>query len=375
MINALLEQEDLLPADDEKACTAVCVEISFNPQDEPDRLYLAKIERITEEEWKTELEKLFQDISDSAQNKDGDDGEPDLERDMRIKAAFQKLKCVYPHIKSVADLQTWKVENLLAHPNVKGILGIGVPLASSSREEFSALIKPYIDSSNSKERGGKSFAQWPLVKVVRLFIKSSILKDGIVLVDLPGSMDTNAARGAIAENYTKNLTVSCICAPTQRAASDKPVSSLLSKADTDDAKHSKAQDLLGNIAQRTMKLDNKFSSNHLCFIVTKTDSSLNMQRYIKTHPNVEEDLEEEFEKEKNCQDLLIQAQDFCTDRKQNQEDNEKRLVVVKSEMKKLAAAIRKLPGGSEALATKKRKVGAEGPPSKSNDPRRDMSTC
>ena len=181
MINAILEHDDLLPADDEKACTAVCVEIRWNPNDDPKFAYLAKIDRISREEWKIELEKLFKDISDHAQNKDGDDGEVDLERDLRMKTAFGKVKCVYPHIKAMTDLVTYSAENLLDHPNIKSVLGTSKFFNSGSREEFSTLIKPYIDSSNSKEGGsGKSFAQWPLVKLVSLQIKSPILKDGIV---------------------------------------------------------------------------------------------------------------------------------------------------------------------------------------------------
>jgi len=100
-------------------------------------------------------------------------------------------------------------------------------VTSDNPEHFSAIIKPYIDSSDSKEGGSYSFAQWPLVKVVRLYIKSELLKDGIVLVDLPGSMDTNAARGAIAETYQKDLSVTCVVATTSQAASDKPVSTVL----------------------------------------------------------------------------------------------------------------------------------------------------
>jgi hypothetical protein len=224
LINALLEQEDLLPADDEKACTAVCVEIGYNPSEDIEEAFKAKVDRISEDDWRVELEKLFRDLSDQAQNKDGENGEPDLERDMRIKAAFQKLKCVYPHIKTIKDLQSYTVPNLLIHPNVKDILGKSRSINESTREGFAAKIKPFIDSSNSKEEGGKSFAQWPLVKLVQIRVKSPVLKDGIVLVDLPGSMDTNVARGAIAENYQRNLKVTCVVAPTQRAASDKPVS-------------------------------------------------------------------------------------------------------------------------------------------------------
>lgn len=270
MINALLEQEDLLPADDEKACTAVCVEISWNPRGNQDEAYVAKIERISEEDWRLELEKLFQDISDQALNKDGDDGEPDLERDMRIKTAFQKLKCVYPLIKTIADLKTYTVKNLLDHPNVKGVLGTTISFTGAHREDFASQIKPFIDSSNSKEGGSsKSFAQWPLVKLVHLYVRSRVLEHGIILVDLPGSMDTNAARGAIAEAYQKNLSVNCVVARTARAASDKPVSILPNtEAPTNILQ---AQDLLGQISQRTLKLDGRFSADHLCFIVSMTD--------------------------------------------------------------------------------------------------------
>ena len=146
---------------------------------------------------------------------------------MRIKAAFQKLRCVYPHVNSYKDLKTCSVQNLLDHPNVKGILGKSKVISDPTRDGFAAKIKPFIDSSNSKEEGGKLFAQWPLVKLVRILVKSEVLKHGIVLVDLPGSMDTNVARGAIAENYQKHLKVTCVVAPTQRAASDKPVSLLI----------------------------------------------------------------------------------------------------------------------------------------------------
>jgi hypothetical protein len=232
MINALLEYEDLLPADDEKACTAVCVEIMWNPADDPAHTFQARIDRISADDWRVELEKLFQDISDQVQNKDGEDGEPDLERDMRIKTAFQKLKCVYPHIRNIQDLKNLTVNDLLQHPNVKNILGEPKRFSKQSLEEFSSAIRPYIDSSNSKEGNGKAFAQWPLVKLVRLIVKSRILKDGIILVDLPGSMDTNSSRSVIAENYQKNLTVTCVVAPTARAASDKPVSNFCPRIST-----------------------------------------------------------------------------------------------------------------------------------------------
>ncbi len=226
LVNSLLNEEDLLIVDDEKACTAVCIEIMWNVNDEPEFRYRAIVDRISQEDWRTELEMLFQDIEDQSLDKDGEDGEPDLERDMRIRTAFQKLRCVYPHVKVLQDLKKNTVSVLMNHPNVRNILGKAVDITCKDRKDFAFKIKPYIDSSKSKEGGGTLFAQWPLVKLVRLYIKAPILKNGIVLVDLPGCMDTNAARGAIAANYQKNLSVTCVVAQTERAVSDKPVSGL-----------------------------------------------------------------------------------------------------------------------------------------------------
>lgn len=298
LINAILELVDCLPADDEKACTAVCVEISFNDNDDPSAKFIAKIERISSNDWRLELEKLFIDISDQVSNKDGETGEFDLERDLRIKSAFQKLKCVYPYIKSLKDLSAYTVASLMEDASVNSILGKSTTIKSATLEDFSAAIKPYIDSSNSQEQGGRSFAQWPLVKVVHLYLKSKILKDGIVLVDLPGSMDTNSARGAIAENYQKNLSVTCVVAPTARAASDKP-----------------AQDLLGKVTQLRLQLDNQFNSDHLAFIVTKTDSSLSLDRYIKHHKNVHDSLSSVFEKEEELKTQLLEIEKKRDDKK------------------------------------------------------------
>lgn len=223
--SALLELEDLLPADDEKACTAVCVQIMWNRRDKPSEAFCAQIDRITADDWRAELTTLYEDVTEDSKFGIGDDDEPDLDRNERIAKAFHKLKCVYPEIKDLEDLKCHSVEQLMEHPNIKPILGKTQYYTSESLEVFAGLIKPFIDSSTSKGKKAQSyFAQWPLVKMVFLEVKSHILEDGVCLVDLPGSQDTNAARGAIAEEFQRKLSVSCIVAPTTRASSDKPVS-------------------------------------------------------------------------------------------------------------------------------------------------------
>lgn len=165
--------------------------------------------------------RMIKNGGDSSGANDGDD-EQDQERDARIKTTFHKLKCVYPHIRTIDELSNYTISELMKEPNIKDILGESTTIFDHSQDRFAARIMPFIDSRGTKS-GSVSFAQWPLVKLVRLRIKSNILQNGVVLVDLPGTMDSNVARGAIAEKYHENLDITCVITPTQRAASDKPV--------------------------------------------------------------------------------------------------------------------------------------------------------
>ncbi|RDL41492.1 uncharacterized protein BP5553_01471 [Venustampulla echinocandica] len=365
LINTLLEHDDLLPADDEKACTAVCVEISWNPVNDPERAYLATVERISEEDWRTEIESLFQDLKlshgpngseeasetgsyeaevehdedneDDEGGGDSEDGEADSggdgddddddtqdpEREARIKAAFHKLKCVYPHIGTIDDLSQYTVSELIDDPNVKDILGESASIFDHSQDRFAERVKPFIESGRVKN-GRSSFAQWPLVKLVRLRIKSAILRNGVVLVDLPGTMDSNVARGAIAGKYQENLAVTCVIAPTQRAASDKP-----------------AQDLLGKITQRSLQLDGRFSSDTLCFVVSKTDSSISVPRYISTHLNVEELLAPEFALQGKLKETMNKLKENDRVLKVKKRAGETVLKELKKELKQLQKLIKK----------------------------------
>lgn len=220
-INA--DHEDLLPCDDERACTAVIVEISHQNTEDEMKQYSAVIERISSQDWQHELERLYCDLKAKDHN-DGDYGEVDLDRNERIKETFQKVQEVYPHIKNTDALSKSSVISLLEHENVRCILGKSKEIHCADAKQFASMIKSYIGSTASTDGTTKAFAQWPLVKKVSLSIKAKILQKGLVLVDLPGSMDTNSARGALAESYLKNLSVTCVVAPTTRASSDRPVS-------------------------------------------------------------------------------------------------------------------------------------------------------
>ncbi|KAL8681632.1 MAG: hypothetical protein Q9224_006838, partial [Gallowayella concinna] len=65
VINAMLEEERLVPTNCMRACTAVVTEISYNYEEQP---YCAEIEFITAQDWAKELKVLFQDLLDGEGN-------------------------------------------------------------------------------------------------------------------------------------------------------------------------------------------------------------------------------------------------------------------------------------------------------------------
>ena len=64
VINAMLEEERLVPTNCMRACTAVVTEISYN--DSPRFEYRAEVEFISLQDWEKELNILFQDLLDSS---------------------------------------------------------------------------------------------------------------------------------------------------------------------------------------------------------------------------------------------------------------------------------------------------------------------
>ncbi|TEY48783.1 hypothetical protein BOTCAL_0292g00050 [Botryotinia calthae] len=272
VINALLGEEDLLPVSDEVASTAVIVEISYSSSEDPECLYSATIEGVSRSEIQQELEELYEDMAAWNLGVEEEGVEPDTEIMQRMQDTVSKYKCVFAELKTLGDWAKTSVDKLLAISSAQLLMDKKRTITKDNLKAFAAAIKPFIDTSKRKD-GGVSHSLWPLVKVVKLFIKAPILKAGIVFVDLPGVHDTSAARNAIARNHMKNLDISCVVAPSVRAGSDKG-----------------AHVILNSIRKRDMQFDGLFTADSLFFIVSKIDDSLKLQRYITDHPDLGEEL-------------------------------------------------------------------------------------
>ncbi|KAL8725127.1 MAG: hypothetical protein Q9181_006531, partial [Wetmoreana brouardii] len=250
VINAILDEERLVPTNCMRACTAVVTEIAYNNQDIP---YRGLIEFIQPSDWEAELKLLFQDLLDS----NGKISNEYVKEDTDTGIAYAKIRAVYPN-KSRDDIIRSDFQSMLQE--VTHVLGSTREIGESDASQFYKRLQQFIDSqektandtSRQRKNVTKKMEFWPLIKVVRLYVKSPALATGAVIVDLPGVSDSNAARAAVADSYVKQTTGLWIVAPINRAVDDKA-----------------AKNLLGESFKRQLKMDGGLGA--VTFICSKTD--------------------------------------------------------------------------------------------------------
>ena len=249
LINALLGIGRLVPADCVGACTAVPIEISYL---EEDGLYRAEIEFISEAEWEKELQLIIPDLFDMKGN---------LMRDTSSKStdagvALAKFKAVYPGIR----LDSVKDYSFRQNSRDSEYLDKTESIREDDLHRFTERLQHYVatpkkpvgKSTAAKDTPEENMQFWPLIRVVKIFIKSPVLRSGLVIVDLPGTQDTNAARAAAAKEYQKQCDGTWIVAPIIRAVDDRI-----------------AYNLLGDSFKRQLQMDGELSS--ITMICSKTD--------------------------------------------------------------------------------------------------------
>ncbi|KAL8946392.1 MAG: hypothetical protein Q9222_007207 [Ikaeria aurantiellina] len=232
--------------------SAIRAQISYNNEDIP---YRAQIEFIQPSDWEKELTILFQDLLDG----NGNVSRECTNEDTDAGVAYAKIKAVYPK-KTKDDLANSDIPSLLRE--VSHVLGKSREISESDSLLFYRKLQKFVDSQEKtpgnkdkdteRKPRPKEMEFWPLIKVVRLYVKAPALATGAVIVDLPGVHDSNAARAAVAQGYMKQTTGLWIVAPINRAVDDKA-----------------AKSLLGESFKRQLKLDVGFGS--VTFICSKTD--------------------------------------------------------------------------------------------------------
>lgn len=179
VINALLDEERLLPTSCLRACTAAATEVSYNNSDDPAQLYRAEIEFITYDDWLKELVGLFDDLLDGSGkvSKECSAGDTDAGR------AYAKIKAVYPTLtkEMIEQANPHSLTNAIA---VRNVLGSVRKSQATAAATMYRQLQNYVDSREKNAAAGNTMEYWPLIKVVRIYTKAAALSTGAVIVDL-----------------------------------------------------------------------------------------------------------------------------------------------------------------------------------------------
>ncbi|KAK7531727.1 uncharacterized protein J3D65DRAFT_124748 [Phyllosticta citribraziliensis] len=305
VINAMLDEERLVPTNCMRACTAVVTELSWNESNDDYSRYRAEIEFVKLEDWLKELQVLYSDLLDGS----GKVSKECTNSEHEAGVAWAKIKAVYPQ-KTKEMIAEASPESLARE--VQGLLGTTKRINESNPGDFYKRLQYFVDSQekqkDSKEK--KRMEYWPLIKVVKIYTKADALSTGAVVVDLPGVQDSNAARAAVAEGYMKQCSGLWIVAPITRAVDDKA-----------------AKKLLGDTFKRQLKLDGTY--NNVTFICSKTDdislveavSGLNLDETVSGMWSELDDLrskvrklQNEIEECKDSKQVYMEAVEDCDEK-------------------------------------------------------------
>lgn len=112
------------------------------------------------------------------------------------------------------------------------LLGTTKTIESPDLPSFSGTLRQYITAESflttGRQRDGAQLnkahstdALWPLIKMARIYCNAPALSSGAILVDLPGSADTNKARSGVAAKYMKDCSHVWVVTNIKRATADQ----------------------------------------------------------------------------------------------------------------------------------------------------------
>ena len=186
LFNALLNHCSILPTSGVQACTAAVVEL----RESVTGYYEADVEFLSKEDWENELKHLTENLRTST-------GlirvkEPDPTRYPDVAVAWGKVRAVH----GTWDRNT-TIKKLMSCGGVVRHLGTTLHITEQEHSVFTNKVSRYVEQSGNRDAAGGQF--WPVIKKVTLYVPNTdVLRNGMTLVDLPGTQDANAARDRMA---------------------------------------------------------------------------------------------------------------------------------------------------------------------------------
>ncbi|XP_067862473.1 nuclear GTPase SLIP-GC-like isoform X1 [Heptranchias perlo] len=274
LVNAVLHERGLLPTSSSGACTSAVVKV----QSAGGRKFKAEIEFLTEEEWNEELKVLVK-LCEKEENSDTDDDEDGDTKEFEM--AEKKLKTVYGDCglgKSHEELLKMKIYREIPKNNKKS-------LSEDTAQALTEKLEPYIRSKSSQSKN----IFWPLVKSVTVYVPNSkILPEGVVLIDFPGSGDSNKARDQMWKEHLGNCKSVWIVSKISRAIDEKIADEIFGETIKAATNGGRCQDI--------------------AFICTQTDD-LQPGEYIREHGITAEEMNKSIEDDSSYRNKQVKR--YC----------------------------------------------------------------
>jgi GTPase SAR1 family protein len=240
LLNAIVGEENILPTNCMRACTATIIEMEYLSHSYQGEIYAAEIEFLGAAEWGREVSECCEAISDAKEDQGLEMSQKDdknNERRANARIAMSKLRSVYG---SLPDFGATNLHALIMqgsrHAEISEKLGTIVQLKSCTCADISEQLLPFVDSTSETIPSSLTqdihattgtLALWPLVKRVRLYGPWDCLMSGLRLVDAPGVHDDNTTRGNIVRQYLQSADGVIIAANITRAVNDWSMKLLL----------------------------------------------------------------------------------------------------------------------------------------------------
>ncbi|KAL4923819.1 uncharacterized protein BDV17DRAFT_276077 [Aspergillus undulatus] len=217
VINSILDENGLARSGgDGAACTTVVTEFRNVDEEYPDN-YTVKADFMNNVEIRELFEELLSNVRRFYTDAYREVDQAEEQQNIRTAAtkALDTFRSLFPNRPEldleflsrdgedaaesiVSTLVEWAIARLDNHPGGRDRLE--EPRVASHANECMDIL----DRLTTDHSGGDRTALWPFVKLIRVYLRSPILRTGLILADLPGFRDLNYARVRATEKYLRH---------------------------------------------------------------------------------------------------------------------------------------------------------------------------
>ncbi|MCJ1399570.1 hypothetical protein MMC11_002772 [Xylographa trunciseda] len=115
------------------------------------------------------------------------------------------------------QLFSWTQQLVLMEEAASGLASYFADTA----EELGGKLKRFVQTVSFPQGFDQVASFWPIIRIVRVGLRSRLLQNGIVIADLPGLSDINKTRTGVTERYLRQCAYVLLVAPIARASTDK----------------------------------------------------------------------------------------------------------------------------------------------------------